>query len=100
VGGKDGDDRSKKVKIPHTSACVKGIAEQTITWTEDDDFGYLVGDVVPDLEDAELLQPRRLYEREGRMQEYREMVERLKAERVQRLEEFPELSPEILKAAG
>ena len=28
VGGKDGDDRSKKVKIPHTSACVKGIAER------------------------------------------------------------------------
>ena len=28
VGGKDGDDRSKKLKIPDTSACVKGIAEQ------------------------------------------------------------------------
>ena len=27
VGGKDHDDRSKKLKIPHTSACVKGIAE-------------------------------------------------------------------------
>ena len=27
VGGKDDDDRSKKLKIPHTSACVKGIAE-------------------------------------------------------------------------
>jgi phosphoenolpyruvate carboxykinase (ATP) len=100
VGGKDGDDRSKKVKIPHTSACVKGIAEQTITWTEDDDFGYLVADVVPDLEDVELLQPPRLYEREGRMQEYREMVERLKTERVRRLEEFPELTSEIVKAAG
>jgi phosphoenolpyruvate carboxykinase (ATP) len=79
---------------------VKGIAEQTITWTEDDDFGYLVADVVPDLEDVELLQPPRLYEREGRMQEYREMVERLKTERVQRLEEFPELTSEIVKAAG
>jgi phosphoenolpyruvate carboxykinase (ATP) len=100
VGGKDGDDRSKKVKIPHTSACVKGIAEQTITWTEDDDFGYFVADVVPDLEDVELLQPPRLYEREGRMHEYREMVERLKTERVRRLEEFPELTSEIVKAAG
>ncbi len=29
VGGKDDDDRSKKLKIPHTSACVKGIAEGT-----------------------------------------------------------------------
>ena len=100
VGGKDGDDRSKKVKIPHTSACVKGIAERTIEWTEDDDFGYLVGERVPDLDDLELAQPRRLYERQGRSPEYREMVERLKTERVQRLEEFPELTSEIVKAAG
>ncbi len=100
VGGRDGDDRSKKVKIPHTSACVKGIAEETISWTEDDDFGYRVADAVPDLDDVELLQPRRLYEREGRMQEYRDVVDRLKAERVARLEEFPELSPEIVKAVG
>jgi phosphoenolpyruvate carboxykinase (ATP) len=100
VGGKDGDDRSKKVKIPHTSACVRAIAEQTISWAEDDDFGYLVADDVPDIDDVELLQPRRLYERQGRLPEYRDMVERLKAERVQRLEEFPELTPEIVKAAG
>jgi phosphoenolpyruvate carboxykinase (ATP) len=100
VGGTDGDDRSKKVKIPHTSACVKGIAEETISWTEDDDFGYLVAESVPDLEDVELAQPRRLYERQGRSAEYRETVERLKSERVARLEEFPELTPEIVKAAG
>jgi len=100
VGGKDGDERSKKVKIPHTSACVKGIAEGTISWTEDDDFGYRIAESVPDIDDAELLQPRRLYERDGRSQEYRDLVERLKAERVARLEEFPELTPEIVKAAG
>jgi len=100
VGGTDGDERSKKVRIPHTSACVEGIAEGTISWTQDDDFGYLVSDSVPGFDDIELLQPRRLYEREGRVQEYRDAVERLKAERVARLEEFPELTPEIVKAAG
>jgi len=100
VGGKDGDERSKKVKIPHTSACVKGIAEQSITWTEDDDFGYLIADEVPGFDDVELLQPRRLYEREGRMQEYADMVERLKAERVERLHGFPDLDDAIVKAVG
>jgi phosphoenolpyruvate carboxykinase (ATP) len=100
VGGRDDDDRSKKVKIPHTSACVKGIAEQTVTWTEDDDFGYLVADGVPDIDDVELLQPRRLYERQGRRQEYVEMVQSLKADRLARLAEFPDLAPEIVKAAG
>jgi phosphoenolpyruvate carboxykinase (ATP) len=100
VGGKDDDERSKKVKIPHTSACVKGIAEQTIGWTEDDDFGYLVGETVPDFDDVELLQPRRLYEREGRADEYARIVEGLKADRVAHLQRFTQLSEEIIKAVG
>jgi phosphoenolpyruvate carboxykinase (ATP) len=100
VGGTDGDDRSKKVRIPHTSACVKGIAERTIAWAEDEDFGYQIADEIPGFDDVELLQPRRLYERQGRMHEYRDLVERLKADRVARLEEFPELTPGIVKAVG
>ena len=100
VGGGDGDDRSTKVKIPHTSACVEGIAEGSIEWTEDPDFGYLVAESVPGIDEPELLQPRRLYERQGRSAEYAEIVERLKAERVARLEEFPELAPGIVKAVG
>jgi phosphoenolpyruvate carboxykinase (ATP) len=100
VGGGDDDDRSKKVKIPHTSACVRAIAEDSISWTRDEDFGYLVAEDVPDLDDAELLRPRRLYERQGRMQEYDGLVERLKRERHSRLGEFPELTPEIVQAAS
>ena len=100
VGGGDGDGRSKKVKIPHTSTCVKGIAERTISWMQDEDFGYQVADTVPDFDDVELLQPRRLYDREGRLQEYRAIVDRLKAERVAHLEGFSELSSEIVKAVG
>src|SRR5918995_372021 len=100
VGGKDGDDRSKKVKIPHTSACVKGIAEQAIMFQEDSDFRYQVATEVPGLDDPELLRPILLYEREGRIEEYREIVERLKVDRVGHLQRFTELSEEIIKAAG
>jgi phosphoenolpyruvate carboxykinase (ATP) len=100
VGGKEADDRSKKVKIPHSSAVVKGVAEGSIAWIEDPDFGYRVAASVPDFDDNELLQPRRLYERQGRIDEYKGMVERLKGERTARLEEFPELSAEIVKAVG
>jgi len=100
IGGKDDDDRSKKLKIPHTSACVKGIAEGTIAFVEDEDFGYMVAGSVPDIDDVELLQPRRLYEREGRSDEYAGIVDRLKTERVARLQEFPELSEDIVKAVG
>jgi phosphoenolpyruvate carboxykinase (ATP) len=100
VGGKDGDQRSKKVKIPHTSACVKGIAEQTIAFDEDPDFHYQVATSVPDFDDPELLRPYLLYEREGRVDEYRGIVERLKVERVEHLQRFSELSEEIIKAVG
>ena len=100
VGGKDGDERSKKLKIPHTSACVRGIAEQSITWDEDPDFGYQVASAVPDIDDEELLRPRRLYERQGRQDDYNAIVERLKQERVTHLQQFPQLSEEIIKAAG
>jgi phosphoenolpyruvate carboxykinase (ATP) len=100
VGGGEADDRSKKVKIPHTSACVKGIAEGTIEWTEDEDFGYQVAAAVPDLDDVELLQPRRLYERQGRHDEYDRLVADLKDERLAHLQRFTELSEEIIKAVG
>jgi phosphoenolpyruvate carboxykinase (ATP) len=100
VGGREGDDRSKKVKIPHSSAVVKAIAEDTISWADDEDFGYQVAQSVPGVDDAELLQPRRLYEREGRREEYRAAVERLKAERVEFLQGFEALEEEIIKAVG
>jgi phosphoenolpyruvate carboxykinase (ATP) len=100
VGGTEDDERSKKVKIPHSSAVVKAIAEGTISWTEDADFGYLVAEMVPGIEDPELLQPRRLYERQGRQAEYADTVTRFKAERQAHLMGFPELSKEIVAAAG
>jgi phosphoenolpyruvate carboxykinase (ATP) len=88
------------VKIPHSSAVVKAIAEGTITWDTDPDFGYQVASEVPGLDDTELLQPRRLYQAQGRMQEYQDFVERFKAERRTHLERFPHLSREIVAAAG
>ena len=100
VGGRDDDDRSKKLRIPDTSACVKGIAEGTIVFDEDPDFRYQVATSVPELEDPEKLQPRRLYERQGRGDEYRGIVERLKSERVTHLQQFTQLSEDIIKAVG
>jgi len=100
VGGHEDDERSKKVKIPHSSAIVKSIAEGTISWTGDDDFGYQIAQAVPGIEDRELLQPIRLYERQGRNDAYRELVQRFKAERRDTLEKFPELSKDIVAAVG
>jgi phosphoenolpyruvate carboxykinase (ATP) len=100
VGGPEGDERSKKVRIRHSSAIVKGIAEGTIRWEADPDFGYLVASEVPgiDFEDVDVLQPRRLYEATGRSEEYRALVQRFKSERAEFLRKFPSLSEEIVAA--
>src|SRR5947208_1244256 len=100
VGGPEDDERSRKVRIKHSSAIVKGIAEGTIEWQRDPDFGYLVALYVPGIEDAEILQPRRLYEQQGRADEYRSLVERFKAERAAFLQKFPSLSEEIVAAVS
>jgi len=100
VGGVEGDPNSKKVAIEHSGAIVKAIAEGTVTWERDPDFGYLVASVLPGVEDLELLQPRLLYERTGRADEYRSWVGRLKRERIEFLEGFPGLAPEIIAAVS
>jgi phosphoenolpyruvate carboxykinase (ATP) len=100
VGGGDGHPGSKKVKIPHSSALVQGIVEGTIEWVTDPDFGYEIAEAVPGIDDAEILQPRRLYERQGRMDEYNEMVSRLKRERKDYLASFTGLDEAIVKSIG
>lgn len=96
IGG-EGDD-SKKVHIPDSSAIVQGIVEGTITWSKDPDFGYSTADSVPGVDDGELLQPRRLYERLDRVDEYKSMVERLHSERQEYLAGYSALAPSV--AAG
>jgi phosphoenolpyruvate carboxykinase (ATP) len=100
VGGREEDERSKKVKIRHSSAIVEAIAEGTIAWEQDPDFHYLVASHVPGIEgaDSDLLQPRRLYEATGRGDEYAALVKRFKAERAEFLSKFPSLSDEIVAA--
>jgi phosphoenolpyruvate carboxykinase (ATP) len=102
VGGGADDERSEKVRIPHSSAIVKGIAEGTITWQEDTDFGYKLAASVPGIDDADgaILRPREVYLAQGRLDEYDGLVTRFKNERREFLERFPSLSAEIVQAAG
>src|SRR5215470_11398318 len=98
VGGPEEDERSRKVRIKHSSAIVKGIAEGTIDWDRDPDFGYFVAGEVPgiDPEDIEILQPQRLYAATGRKEECDAGIARLKDARAEFLAKFPSLSAEIV----
>jgi phosphoenolpyruvate carboxykinase (ATP) len=100
VGGSEDVEGSEKVRIKHSSAIVKGIAEDTIEWTDDPDFGYQVAARVPGIEesDSAVLRPRELYESQGRGDDYAKIVDTLKGERVEYLKKYPALSDEIVDA--
>jgi phosphoenolpyruvate carboxykinase (ATP) len=98
VGGEG--DGSKKVHIGDSSAIVQAIVEGTIEWDTDHDFGYEVATAAPGVDDPELLQPRRLYEGQGRMEEYESTVARLKKERVEYLSSYGMLDPDVLEGLG
>jgi phosphoenolpyruvate carboxykinase (ATP) len=100
VGGGDDHEGSKKLTIPDSSAIVQAIVEDTITWTTDEDFGYEIAVAVPGVDDIELLQPRRLYERQCRIDEYQAMVSRMKRERREYLSSFSGLDEAIVKSIG
>jgi hypothetical protein len=55
---------------------------------------------VPGIEEAEagVLRPREVYAQQGREEDYRAFVERLKREREEFLRQFPALSDEIIAA--
>jgi phosphoenolpyruvate carboxykinase (ATP) len=101
VGGSDEVEGSEKVRIKHSSAIVKAIAEGTIEWTEDPDFGYQVAKSVPGIEDDDpVLRPKELYEKLDRTDEYGKIVDRLKSERTEYLKKYPALSDEIVDAVS
>lgn len=98
VGGEG--DGSKKVRIPDSSSIVAAIVQGSIVWRTDQDFGYDVAESVPGVEDAELLEPRKLYERQDRLEEYETIVARLKKERVEYLAAYEALAPAVLGGLG
>ncbi len=77
---------------------MQGIVEGTIAWTEDPDFGYEVSAAIPGADDIEILQPRRLYARQGRTDEHEAMVARPNRERQEFLSSFPGLDQSLVKS--
>jgi phosphoenolpyruvate carboxykinase (ATP) len=99
VGGPD-EATSKKVTIGESAAMVEAIVSGTIEWVTDVDFGYEIAASVPGIDDIEILQPWRLYQRQGRQDEYDAMVARVKQERRDYLASFAGLDEAIVKSIG
>ena len=80
-----------------SSAIVQGIVEGTISWTKDPDFGYMTAESVPGIDDVEILQPRKLYERLGRLEDYAAIAARLQAERASYLSGYEALDDSVAR---
>jgi phosphoenolpyruvate carboxykinase (ATP) len=100
VGGPDGDDRAKPVRVEHARAVLAAIAAGSIDWELDPDFGWLTAAAVPGVDDGELLQPRRLYERQRRPGDYRRQVELAHAAHAAYLASFPDLDAAVASSLG
>src|SRR3954468_5556100 len=100
VGGPEDIEGSAKVRIKHSSAIVKGIAEGTIEWVDDPDFGYQVAASVPGIEDSDsaVLRPEEVYEAQGRGEDLAKIGQWLKSEAVEFPQKVPALSDEIVDA--
>ncbi len=97
VGGGDDVEGSKKVRIPDSAAVQEAIVSGTTEWVEDEDFGYYLAAEIDGV-DVHKLQPKKLYEDQGRLDEYTAIVEKLKADRAEYLAKFEGLDPRVSKA--
>ena len=95
IGGMENDPRSKKVSIQHSSAIQEGIVRNNIIWREDPDFGYFIADQIPGFDDPELLNPKLLYQRQNRNSEYINILNQLKNDRKEYLNNYPALDQAI-----
>lgn len=97
IGGGPDVEGSVKVKISDSAAVQNAIVDGTANWVEDPDFGYFVAEAIEGVDEGKL-QPRKLYESQGRTDEYERIVAQLKSEREEYLAKFDQLDPRVSKA--
>jgi len=105
IGGDANDvkqDKALKVKIRHSSAMLEALLSDSIKWKRDPDFDYEVVDcdaaenaALLEKVPAEILEPRRFYEDNGRAGEYRTWVDQMKSGRREFLAKFKVAEPII-----
>jgi ATP-dependent phosphoenolpyruvate carboxykinase len=70
----------------------------TITWKEDNQFGYFVAEDVPGIDNEDLLQPQNFYRKQKREAEYETIAKQILDDRIEYINQFDGLYPHIKKA--
>jgi hypothetical protein len=89
VGGPDGEPGCRRIEAAFVARVLDAALAGRVEWEEDPDFGYLIAAEVAGVEppDDELLIPRLLYARNGRVYEHAALVPRTKEARADVLAE-------------
>jgi phosphoenolpyruvate carboxykinase (ATP) len=98
IGGGEENSLARKVSIKNSSTILENIMLDTISWEEDEQFGYYIAENIPGIEDKELLQPQRLYRKQKREDEYATITEQIRKDRIKYMNQFGELYPNIKNA--
>jgi phosphoenolpyruvate carboxykinase (ATP) len=81
IGGEIGDPLSIKVKIAHSTALIEALLSGKINWKEDPDFHYqIAANAIPGCP-VEILEPKVLYLKQGRHEDYEYLMRQLVSER-------------------
>jgi len=98
IGGKENPDSSEKITIDHSKKLIESLLKNDLEWENDDDFIYQVVTEETSPIDSIFTNPKKLYQRTGRIEEYEEIISKLILERKEFLLSFEKLYERIIQA--
>jgi phosphoenolpyruvate carboxykinase (ATP) len=98
IGGKENPDSSEKITIDHSKKLIESLLNNDLEWENDDDFIYQVVTEETSPIDSIFTNPKKLYQRTGRIEEYEEIISKLILERKEFLLSFEKLNERIIQA--
>jgi len=98
IGGKANSESSNKVTIDYSKILIESLLKNKLEWENDDDFGYQTVTSNSSPIDTIYTNPKELYRRSGRIQEYEEKKAKLIRDRKDSLSSFENLNKRLIQA--
>jgi len=98
IGGKENSESSKKVTIDHSKKLIESLLKNELIWENDNDFEYQIVTKNTSPVDSVYINPKVLYCRLGRFEEYKEIKTKLIRDRKDFLASFENLDKRLIQA--
>ena len=98
IGGKVNSESPNKVTIDHSKKLIESLLKNELEWENDDDFGYQTITKNTSPINTVFTNPKELYQKSGRIEEYKEIKTKLILERKDFLSSFENLNKRLIQA--